>query len=136
MEQNTVLKIRNKKPLDEIEVTSRLLNIIFDMPVIQQLELLKLLDSNGYSGARKHERTNLKNPWVVMIDPEKEPHASYIKDISRCGMFIETMTPFSVSEKITMKFQVPASQKMFKIVGEVVRCQKEGIGVRFKRQMV
>ncbi|MBU1196020.1 MAG: PilZ domain-containing protein [Proteobacteria bacterium] len=135
MEQNTALKIIEKKPFDEIEVTSRLLNIIFEMPVKQQLDLLKLLDANGYNGARRHERKNLKNPWIVMIDPEKEPDASFIKDISRCGMFIETKSPFVISELITLKFQVPASRKMFKIVGEVVRRQKNGVGVRFKHQL-
>lgn len=135
MEQKTALKIKENKSLDEIEVTSRLLNIIFDMPVDQQLDLLKLLDANGYRGARKHERTDLKNPWIVMIDPEKEPNASFIKDISRCGMFIETRSPFVISELITMRFQVPASLKIFKIVGEVVRRQKDGVGVRFKRQL-
>lgn len=135
MEQNTALKIIEKKSPDEIEVTSRLLNIIFDMPVAQQLDLLKLLDANGYRGARKHERTNLNSPWIVVIDPEKEPDATFIKDISRCGMFIETRSPFVISELITLKFQVPASRKMFKIVGEVVRRQKNGVGVRFKRQL-
>lgn len=132
---NTAVKINEKKSLDEIEITSRLLNIIFDMPVARQLELLKLLDENGYKGARKHERTDLKNPWIVMIDPEKEPKESFIKDISRCGMFIETKSPFVISEIITMKFQVPSSRKMFKIIGEVVRRQKNGVGVKFKRQL-
>ncbi len=129
-----MVKKKSKKNLDEIEVTSRLLNLIFDMPVAQQLDLLKLLDSNGYKGARKQERTDLKNPWVVVIDPKKDLQTSFIRDISRCGMFIETTASFSIDEKITMNFQVPASRKIFKIVGDVVRCQKDGVGVRFERQ--
>jgi len=58
-----------------------------------------------------------------------------IKDISRCGMFIETNQAFLVGEKITMKFQMPASQKLYKIMGEIVRFQKTGIGIKFKRQL-
>ena len=126
-----------KKNFDEIEVTSRLLNIILDMPVQQKLDLLNTLDTSGYIGSRKHARTLLKNPWVVLIDPEKEK-ARYdylIKDISRCGMFIETNQAFLVGEKIIMNFQMPASQKLYKIMGEIVRFQKTGIGIKFKRQL-
>ncbi len=135
MESRTILKKVDKNHFDEIEVTSRLLNIIFDMPIDRQLELLELLDSQGYNGGRRHERTMLKNPWVVVINPDEEPSDSYIKDVSRCGMFIETTRSFTIGEKIIMKFQVPSSKKIFKIVGEVARCQQNGIGVRFRRQL-
>ncbi len=124
-------------PVDEIEVTSRLINMVLDMPVSQQLDLLNTLDSTGYDGSRKQPRTLLKNPWVVMIDPEKKRsvYNHLIRDVSRCGMFIETERSFGVGEKILMTFQMPASQKLFKIVGEIVRYQENGIGVKFKRQL-
>lgn len=120
------LKKARMKNFDEIEITSRLLNIILEMPVEQQLDLLDRLDISGYEGARRYARTYLKNPWIVLIDPEKEkmPYDYFIKDISRCGMFIETSQSFSVSQKITIQFQVPASKKVFKIMGEIVRRQK------------
>jgi hypothetical protein len=122
--------------VDEIEVTSRLINMILDMTVSQQLDLLDKLDTTGYQGARKQPRTFLKNPWVVMIDPEKENSSltSHIRDISRCGMFIETKRAFKAGENIILTFQTPASRKLFKLVGEVVRFQENGIGVKFKRQ--
>lgn len=50
-------------------------------------------------------------------------------------MFIETNKAFLVGEKITMKFQVAASQKLYKSMGEIVRFQKNGIGIKFKRQL-
>jgi Tfp pilus assembly protein PilZ len=122
--------------VDEIEVTSRLINMILDMTVSQQLDLLNRLDANGYLGARKQVRTALKNPWVVMVDPEEEnaSFTSYIRDISRCGMFIETERAFKTGESVVLTFQMPASRKLFKIAGEVVRFQGNGIGVKFKRQ--
>ncbi|MBU1340914.1 MAG: PilZ domain-containing protein [Proteobacteria bacterium] len=137
MAQQSCLVKSKKKTCDEVEVTSRLLNIIFDMPVEQQLDLLDRLDTSGYEGSRRHTRTYLKNPWVVLLDPEKEKKAYdyFIKNISRCGMFIETRRNFLVGEKITMKFQMPASQKLYKLMGEIVRFQKNGIGVKFKRQL-
>jgi len=123
------------KDFDEIEITSRLLNIILDMTVEQQLDLLDRLDISGYEGARKHARSYLKNPWVVLIDPEKEKmsYDYFVKDICRCGMFIETSQSFSVGQKIAIKFQVPTSKKVFKIIGEIVRRQENGIGIKFKR---
>lgn len=130
------MKNRNKE-FDEIEVSSRLLNIIFEMPVEQQLNLLDQLDTSGYRGSRRHTRNRLKNPWVVLIDCENERNCCdyFIREISRCGMFIETQGTFCVGEQITMKFQVPANQKIFKIMGEIVRFQENGIGVKFKRQL-
>ena len=136
MEQKTILKTPgNKKNIDETDVTSRLLNMIFDMPVDQQLELLDYLDSNGYSGSRRHERTFLKSPWLALVGQKNELHESFIVDVSRCGMFIETSCVFRIGEKITMKFQVPSSKKIFRIVGEIVRSNKNGVGVKYKRQL-
>ncbi len=131
---------------DSIDVTSRLMNIVLEMPLDQQLDLLESLDSNGYDGTRKHQRTYLKNPWVVEVDHEDQSliDQCFIKDIGRCGMFIELNLPdqsdlsnrlFDVGEKITMRFKMPASQKMFKILGQIVRFQSNGIGVKFLRQL-
>ena len=50
-------------------------------------------------------------------------------------MFIETNQAFWVDEKIIIKFQMPASQKLYKIMGEIVRFQKTGIGIKFKRKL-
>ena len=38
---------QKKNNFDEIEVTSRLINIILDMPVEQKLDLLDTLDTSG-----------------------------------------------------------------------------------------
>lgn len=135
MNQQIGLTNPEEKKIDEIEVTSRLLNIILDMPFKQQLDLLTALDKNGYHGARKHTRTMLKNPWVVLVDSETKNKSSHysIKDISRCGMFIETDQAFLVGEKITVKFKIPTRQRLYKIMGEIVRSQVNGIGIKFKR---
>ena len=122
---------------DGIEVTSRLMNIILEMPLEQQLDLLEKLDTNGYNGTRKYTRTVLKNPWLVMVDQEdrEATDPNHIKDIGRCGMFIETDRDFAVGEKVTMRFRTPASDRAFKIMGRVVRFQENGIGVKFLKQL-
>ncbi len=137
MEQQICLQKFKNDNFDDLEVTSRLLNIIFDMPVDQQLNLLDKLDKSGYQGARRHARMNLKNPWAVLIDSEREKatYNYFINNISRCGMFIKTDRGFKEGERITMRFQVPSSQKLYQIIGEIVRFQENGIGIKFKRQV-
>lgn len=137
MEQPVGLMESQNRDIDEIEVTSRLLNMILEMSMEEQLDLLKQLDATGYGGVRRHVRTRLKTPWAVFFDPEtdKAPSVDYIRDISRCGMFIETSRSFSVGEKITVRFEVPSSRKSYKILGEVVRSREKGLGVKFIRRI-
>ena len=127
----------NEKKIDEIEVTSRLLNMILEMSLKQQLDLLKQMDTIGYGGSRRHVRTYLKKPWTVFFnsEPEKTPYADFIRDISRCGMFIETSRSFCVGEKVTVKFEVPSNRKIYKISGEIVRSQEKGLGIKFVRRI-
>lgn len=123
--------------IDEIEVTSRLINMILDMPLVQQIDLLNKLDAKGFAGTRNQPRTSIKHPWLVTVDPEKKNSvfSYYIQNISRCGMFIETQRRFEVGEKVMLTFQIPSSKKTYKVIGEVARSQRNGIGVKFKRQL-
>lgn len=131
-----LVKPKDNDQYDGIEVTSRLMNIILEMPLEQQLDLLGRLDSKGYNGARKYTRTSLKRPWVVEVRSKDAAMSNdnYIKDIGRCGMFIQTERAFERGEKISMRFQTPVSRKVFKIMGRIVRHQDNGIGVKFLRQ--
>lgn len=135
------VKQKDSAGYDGIEVTSRLMNIILEMPIAQQLDLLEQLDSNGYNSTRKYVRTYLKKPWVVAVDYKEQVLSDdnyFIKDIGRCGMFIEpaqTDRALGIGESITMRFKMPASQKMYKIVGQIVRFQQNGMGVKFLRQL-
>ncbi len=137
MEQKIESTDLKNKEIDEIEVTSRLLNIILGMSLEQQLDLLNQMDKAGYGGARRHARIHLKKPWAVFFDPgtDKKPCADFIRDISRCGMFIETDRSFSVGEKITIRFEVPSSRKIYKLLGKIVRAQEKGMGVKFVRRV-
>ena len=118
--------------LDEINVTSRLLNMVLDMPPEKQLELLALLDKWQHTGARKHNR----KPWKIAVEyaSGNRIYRDYIKDISNGGVFIETTTPFTVGQIIKMKFPLPNYQKLVKATGEIVWCSPQGIGVKFIKQ--
>lgn len=124
-------KVKTDSRTDDVSITSRLLNFIFDMPVEQKLELLNIIDNWGYEGARRHQR----RPWTVPIDysTDDQSYKDIIKDISASGLFIETQMPFSVGRDVKMKFRLNEGRKLIQISGEIVRVASQGIGVKFKK---
>ena len=128
--------------VDGIEITSRLMNIILEMPLKEQLDLLERLDANGYTNVRKHTRTRLKKPWRVWVATEgKAPSSQRIRDIARNGMFVQTgpedpaLSDYGVGETVALYFKTPASRKNVSVIGRVVRSQEDGFGVKFLRKM-
>jgi len=121
----------SENQIDKASTAARLLNLILDVPVEQQLKLLKLLDNWKYEGARKHPRKQ----WVMPVDlaTKDQTFKESIKDISNGGVFIETKIPFAAGDEITLNFQLPNRAKPLKVIGEIVRSDTMGIGVRFKR---
>ena len=79
---------KTENDFDQIDITSRLLNLIFDMPLELRIRLLKILDKWENEGSRKHAR----KPWVIPIEYATDDHAfkDVLKDISKGGVFIET----------------------------------------------
>lgn len=55
-----------------------------------------------------------------------------IQDISESGLFIKTSQTFSVGQPILMTFMSPDNQKPFRINGEIIHTNEDGIGVKFK----
>ena len=58
-------------------------------------------------------------------------HNNFVKDISEGGAFIETHQKFDVGDKIVQSLSMFDEQILFKFTGEIVRMDKEGIGVKF-----
>ena len=121
----------SEKDVDKAATSARLLNIIMELPVEQQLKLLKVLDSWQDQGVRKYPRKR----WVIPVDLEikDQTFKKFIKDVSKGGVFIETQKPFSVGQEIRLHIQLPNKSKPFEIVGEIIRSNPQGIGVKFKR---
>lgn len=122
-----------KNGLDEINVSSRLLNMVLDMPTEKQLELLALMDQWAHKGARQHAR----KPWKIAVEYTngKQVYRDYITDISNGGVFIETQSPFTVGQIIKMKFPLPNYQKIVKVIGVIVWSSSQGIGIKFKKHV-
>lgn len=110
--------------------TARLFELIENMSEDEQLILLKELKQRPFKERRKHER----KPFFIVVDysAEERVYKDWIKNISAGGVFIETHMPFSVGQEVSLTFPLPNYQKYIKIIGEVVRIDLQGIGVRFK----
>ena len=118
------------KELNKSSVLGRLFELIRNMPEDEQLDLLKELEERLFRDKRKHTRKHFF--MVVDYSAEDRVYKDYIKDISAGGVFIETPTPFSVGQELSLSFPLPNYQKYVKTTGEVVRISPHGIGVRFK----
>jgi Tfp pilus assembly protein PilZ len=59
-------------------------------------------------------------------------YSDNIADISRSGLFIETNRSFSIGEEIILSFDMQGYDRPFKIKGNIVRSNQQGIGVEFK----
>jgi len=93
-------------------------------------QLLKYLDEEQISENRKYDRKD----FIRIIDYTvgDKYYRDFIQDISEGGLFIDTSNEFSVGQKILMTFISPYYQKPFKMHGEIIHVQTDGIGVKFK----
>ncbi len=55
-----------------------------------------------------------------------------VADISKSGLFIETKRPLNVGDDIALSFNMHGYDRAFKIKGNIVRSNQQGIGVEFK----
>ncbi len=58
-------------------------------------------------------------------------YSDNIADISKSGLFIETKRPFNDGEEIMLSFNMHGYDRPFKIKGNIVRSNQQGIGVEF-----
>jgi Tfp pilus assembly protein PilZ len=120
--------------VDKWSVVDRLHDLIKKMSKEEQHALLGELEKRLFKQKRKHER----KAFLTTLDysTESGSYRDFIKDISIGGVFIETRTPFSFGEGISMTFLLPEHEKKLKIHGEITRIDEQGIGVKFKASQV
>ena len=126
------MKISADQLDDETRIAARLIDLICDMSVAQQLELLKQLDNKQYKGGRSANRKSRK--IAVDYKVNDKIHKDFINDISAAGVFIETQTPPAAGEKITLTFSIANHKKPVTITGKIVRTDSDGFAVDFRRK--
>ena len=87
--------------------------------------------NNSVEERRKSRRTSCST--AVAYATQNLSSIEYIQDISAWGVFIRTKTPVPIGEDITMTIPPQSgSNSSIKIIGEVVRANAKGIGIKFK----
>ncbi len=124
------------------ELPNYIFKMILDMPENQQLMIADQLEEmiNGEMLWNEEVtvididgRRGLRKPCVIVVDFEAESCISreIIRDISVDGAFIKTDQPLSIGQEVALSFSLPNLEKSFELAGRVVRCNGEGIGVKF-----
>ncbi len=112
------------------EVRAFLFGLIDDMSDEEMRQLLKELEERQNKEQRKYSRKDFLT--IIDYNVGDRYYRDFIRDISGSGVFIKTSQTFSVGQTISMTFMSPNDQKPFKINGEIVRANNDGIGVKFK----
>ncbi len=81
-------------------------------------------------GKREHPR----KPCVMATDYVMDDRAyrNFVKDISESGVYVQTSQTFEIGDQIIQSFSLSDKQIPFKFTGEIVRLNKDGVGIRFK----
>ena len=93
-------------------------------------ELLKELEEGGIGEQRQCERKDFFR--IIDYTLNDQCYRDFIQDISETGLFIKTSQAFSVGQTVSMTFISPNNQKPFKMDGEIVHTNNDGVGVKFK----
>jgi hypothetical protein len=59
-------------------------------------------------------------------------YRDFIQNISETGLLIKPSQNFSVGQTVSMTFMSPDNQKPFKINGEIIHTDNDGLGIKFK----
>ena len=120
----------NHHELDRNEVRAFLIGIIDSMSDEEMRQLLKDLEARQTKERRHYDRKDFLTITDYTVGDRY--YRDFIQDISASGVFIKTSQKFSVGQPILMTFMSPDKQKPFRISGEIIRVQEDGIGVAFK----
>ncbi|MDB4442780.1 PilZ domain-containing protein [bacterium] len=108
----------------------KLFDVILKLNQEQQTQLMIYVEELLAENKRISVRKAHKMP--ISYATQNRIYSDNITDISRSGLFIETNRPFNIGEEIILSFNMQGYDRPFKIKGNIVRSNQQGIGVQFK----
>jgi Tfp pilus assembly protein PilZ len=88
---------------------------------------------NFNRGKREHARKDLSVYALFMVG--NFFFRDYITNISAGGLFLETTTPATVDEKVTIAFTLSNNEDPIEVEGKIVRVKPNGFGVKFDESL-
>jgi hypothetical protein len=91
---------------------------------------LKHLEREQFGERRQCERKD----FLRIVDYQVGDHyyRDFIQNISETGLFIKPSQKLSVGQTVSMTFMSPDNQKPFKMKGEIIHTDNDGVGIKFK----
>ena len=124
------MSITNKK-LKKYNVTlKKLFDAILNLSHEQQTQVMVYVEQLLAENKRISVRKACNIP--ISYATQTRIYSDNIADISKSGLFIETMMPLNVGEEVVLSFSMHGYDRPFKIKGDIVRSNQNGIGVEFK----
>ncbi len=95
----------------------------------QQADLLKYLQALPVGGERGYPRKRARLD-IDAVSGEKVIQSD-TRDISASGVFINVAGRFEKNKAVQVVFSLPAQERPFKLQGEIIRVEKNGIAIQF-----
>ena len=118
---------------DENKLTERLIQAVSKLSPQRK----KMLDELLKEWERLDYREDSRIPCFLPVDysTNDRVYQDFINNLSKGGVYIETLSPFRVGQLLSLIFSLPSMQKTFKISGAIVRTEQDGIGVKFTKNL-
>jgi hypothetical protein len=131
-EQRQLMSI-DKDQINELDITSRLLDIITSMGEDEQADLLEKLEEWRSNDKRGRPRRSYFMPADYVIDEKKAK--GLVKNLSLSGAFLNPseVTSLFIGQEVLLMIPYPDNDRTVRVVGEIVRIDSQGVGIRFKR---
>ena len=108
----------------------KLFDAILKLNHVQQTQVMLYVEDLLAENQRISVRKSCDIP--INYATQNRIYADNIANISKSGLFIETRKPLSIGEEIVLSFKMHGYDRPFKIKGNIVRSNQQGIGVEFK----
>ncbi len=118
---------------DENKLTERLIQAVSKLSPQRK----KMLDELLKEWERLDYREDSRIPCFLPVDysTNDRVYQDFINNLSKGGVYIETLSPFRIGQLVSLIFSLPSMQKTFKISGTIVRTEQDGIGVKFRKNL-
>ena len=108
----------------------KLFDAILKLSQEQQTQVMIYIEELLAENKRISVRKECKIP--ISYATQNRIYSDNIADISKSGLFIKTKKPLDVGEEIVLSFNMHGYDRPFKIKGNIVRSNQQGLGVEFK----
>jgi hypothetical protein len=125
--ENKKMELLQRLALKNIDAI--LYQIVMDLNQNHKVSLLDELNELVL-GKREHPRKSCVMATDYVVDDRA--YRNFVKDISESGVYVQTSQAFEIGDQIIQSFSLSDKQIPFKFTGEIVRLNKDGVGIRFK----